>query len=61
MAGGKQLKKRAEEMTKKEARERASELRDEIAHHDYRYYVLDDPELSDREYDALYSELGEGA
>src|SRR5690606_5941713 len=24
---------------------------------DYRYYVLDDPELSDRDYDALYAEL----
>jgi len=25
--------------------------------HDHRYYVLDDPEISDREYDALYAEL----
>jgi DNA ligase (NAD+) len=25
--------------------------------HDHRYYVLDDPEISDREYDTLYAEL----
>jgi len=25
--------------------------------HDHRYYVLDDPQISDREYDALYAEL----
>ena len=29
----------------------------EVRAHDYRYYVLDDPTLSDREYDALYAEL----
>jgi DNA ligase (NAD+) len=27
--------------------------------HDHRYYVLDDPQVSDREYDALYAELRE--
>jgi len=27
--------------------------------HDHRYYVLDDPSVSDREYDALYAELRE--
>jgi len=27
--------------------------------HDHRYYVLDDPQISDREYDALYAELRE--
>jgi len=39
------------------AERRHAELLREIRAHDYRYYVLDDPELSDREYDALYREL----
>jgi DNA ligase (NAD+) len=32
-------------------------LRDEIRHHDYRYYVLDQPEISDKEYDVLLNKL----
>ncbi|MEA2532823.1 MAG: ligase [Actinomycetota bacterium] len=32
-------------------------LRGAIEHHSYRYYVLDDPEVSDAEYDALMREL----
>lgn len=32
-------------------------LRQEIRHHDYQYYCLDNPEISDREYDALLREL----
>lgn len=43
--------------SRKEARERASRLREEIAHHNYRYYVLDDPEIEDFEYDQLLKEL----
>ncbi|NMC69264.1 MAG: NAD-dependent DNA ligase LigA [Myxococcales bacterium] len=38
-------------------RERYRELVREIARHDYLYYVLDAPELTDREYDRLYDEL----
>lgn len=36
---------------------RASELRRLIAYHDHRYHVLDDPEVPDSAYDALFDEL----
>ncbi|MCS7087623.1 MAG: NAD-dependent DNA ligase LigA [Thermoflexales bacterium] len=36
---------------------RIAELRAQIAEHDYRYYVLDSPIISDAEYDALVAEL----
>ncbi|MGA9859536.1 MAG: NAD-dependent DNA ligase LigA [Solirubrobacteraceae bacterium] len=36
---------------------RAAELRRELDHHGYRYYVLDDPEIGDDAYDALIDEL----
>jgi DNA ligase (NAD+) len=36
---------------------RAAELRDVLTYHLYRYHVLDDPEVSDAEYDILYDEL----
>jgi len=39
--------------------ERIRKLRDEIEFHNYRYYVLDDPVISDAEYDALMRELVE--
>jgi DNA ligase (NAD+) len=32
-------------------------LREQIRHHEYRYYVLDDPEISDAEFDGLMNEL----
>ena len=34
-------------------------LRKAIDHHNYLYYVLDQPEISDHEYDMLYKELEE--
>ncbi len=37
--------------------QRASELRKQLDFHNHRYYVLDDPEVSDAEYDALINEL----
>ncbi|MEW6276870.1 MAG: NAD-dependent DNA ligase LigA, partial [Bacillota bacterium] len=40
-----------------QARERAERLRREIAYHDYRYYVLDAPEITDAQYDQLMREL----
>ena len=42
-----------EERRRSEAKRRVEELRAQIDTADYRYYVLDDPELSDAEYDEL--------
>lgn len=42
-----------------EAKRRIEELRKEIDRHAYKYYVLDDPEISDVEYDRLMKELTE--
>ncbi len=44
-------------MTRDEARRRIDELRAEIRDHDYRYYVLDRPQIADSAYDALFGEL----
>ncbi|MBI1943300.1 MAG: NAD-dependent DNA ligase LigA [Betaproteobacteria bacterium] len=41
----------------RQVRDRAARLRQEIEHHNYRYYVLDRPEIADAEYDALFREL----
>ena len=41
------------------AKRRIAELREIINHHNYRYYVLDSPEISDAEYDELMKELRE--
>ena len=40
-----------------DARERVAELRRRITYHEHRYYVLDAPEISDAEFDALLREL----
>jgi DNA ligase (NAD+) len=40
-----------------DASARAEELRRQLEHHGHRYYVLDDPEISDPDYDALLNEL----
>jgi DNA ligase (NAD+) len=37
----------------------AQSLREQINHHNYRYYVLDDPEVTDAEYDQLMRRLEE--
>jgi DNA ligase (NAD+) len=42
-----------------DAAERAGALREQLAYHSQRYYVEDDPEIGDEEYDALYRELVE--
>ena len=40
-----------------DAKLRVEELRTEVNHHSYRYHVLDDPEVSDAEYDELIRDL----
>lgn len=44
-------------MEEQEPIQRLEELKKEIAYHDRRYYVLDDPEISDYQYDQLMREL----
>ena len=39
------------------AAERAAALRERLNHHNYRYYVLDDPEITDAEYDRMLRAL----
>ncbi len=46
-------------MTENEAKRRIDELRKALHYHNYRYYVLDDPIISDSEYDGLLIELKE--
>jgi DNA ligase (NAD+) len=40
-----------------EARLRSEELRSQLNYHNYRYHVLDSPEIADAEYDQLMNEL----
>ena len=49
--------KEASDIELGQAKQRVFELRSQIAYHDYRYHVLDAPEISDAEYDALVREL----
>ena len=44
-------------MASSKVEQRAAELRDVLDYHLYRYHVLDDPEVTDAEYDVLYDEL----
>ncbi len=41
----------------KKIRDRAERLKNELTRHNYRYYILDDPEISDSEYDRMMQEL----
>ncbi len=45
--------------SKKKARKIIANLRDSIRYHNYRYYVKDDPLISDKDYDQLYKALNE--
>jgi DNA ligase (NAD+) len=49
--------KAVSDLSKAEAAKRAEELRRQIEHHNYRYYVLDTPEVSDAEYDDQVRQL----
>ncbi len=51
------MSERADERRLSDARKRAEELRGLIHHHQYRYHVLDSPEIADAEYDGLVREL----
>jgi DNA ligase (NAD+) len=46
-------------MAPKDAEGRAAELRAQVEYHNERYFVFDEPEVSDAEYDALVRELQE--
>ncbi len=46
-------------MNEEQAKKKIEKLREEINLHNYRYYVLDDPLVSDAEYDRLMRELQE--
>lgn len=44
-------------MTEQNIEARIDELKELLSYHNHRYYVMDDPEISDFEYDVLYHEL----
>ena len=44
-------------MAGKDIEKKIEALRDQIRHHEYRYFVLDDPEISDAEFDRLMNQL----
>src|ERR1700691_1690751 len=44
-------------MSSSAIRKKIEALREKIRHHEYRYYVLDDPELSDADFDKRMNEL----
>jgi DNA ligase (NAD+) len=55
MSAASKLSKEERDLAESELR--VEELREQVNHHLYRYHVLDDPEISDAEYDELIGEL----
>ena len=53
---GKTVKNTSDQVPEK-VRQRVAELREQIHYHNYRYYRLNDPEISDAAYDNLFEEL----
>src|SRR4029450_11691261 len=43
--------------TQRNVQKRLDDLRETVNHHLYRYHVLDEPEISDAEFDHLFDEL----
>ena len=52
-------RKKMRKLSREEAKKRIEELRELINYHNYRYYVLNEPEITDDEYDELFRELVE--
>ena len=50
-------KSKSTDTTLEKIAQQAAHLREQINHHNYRYYVLDDPEIGDAEFDRLLREL----
>ncbi|MGC9308437.1 MAG: NAD-dependent DNA ligase LigA [Thermoplasmatota archaeon] len=50
-------KERLRSLSREDARQEIQELRDDIRHHNYLYYVKNEPEISDAEYDRLVKQL----
>ena len=44
-------------MTPEELKKKVEKLREQIEYHNYRYYILDQPEISDAQYDRMMREL----
>ena len=57
MAAPEQATVSAEDAERLRSRNRAEELRGEIRFHNHRYFILDDPQIPDAEYDRLFAEL----
>ncbi len=50
---------KAGNMSKKQAKKEIDELREAVEHHNYLYYIKNDPEISDSKYDELFHRLEE--